>query len=177
MEWTAQRDRILTNLWQDGVALVEIALLLNITTNAVGARRQRLKLPARKRGGSRPTAPPAPEWPAPRNGEPWTQDEDWNLKRLWLAGDSPNEIANKLRRDPGAVCNRARKLGLQSRSRRADPTLHVAEAELSGFCVKQTKSGWYLHRASGGPPVAGPTSTRLGVLNYVASVVEMESRR
>jgi hypothetical protein len=48
----------------------------------------------------------------PNAYNPWSEEDDWELTRMWCEGASVKELATHFQRKPGGIMSRIKKLGL-----------------------------------------------------------------
>lgn len=106
--WTAERDRLLLELYRSGTPVREIAEALALKQSTVESRvRVHVDL-----GRLRPRRPRAP---AETASEKWPRADVDRLVELWTQGLSGAAIARKIGRSKNAVVGKAHRLGLPAR--------------------------------------------------------------
>jgi (p)ppGpp synthase/HD superfamily hydrolase len=51
----------------------------------------------------------------PNAYEPWSEDDDWTLTKMWCGGVAVKELADHFQRKPGAILSRIKKLELEEK--------------------------------------------------------------
>ena len=51
----------------------------------------------------------------PNAFEPWSEDDDWTLTKMWCEGVAVKELADHFQRKPGAILSRIKKLELEEK--------------------------------------------------------------
>lgn len=100
-KWDAARDARLTELWNAGLSLADIAFKMSTTAGAIGDRRHLIGLPPRK------------------TAKGWTPERVETVRRLWLAGRSASEIAREMNcgLSRNSVIGKVFRLGLSKQGR------------------------------------------------------------
>jgi hypothetical protein len=51
----------------------------------------------------------------PNAYQPWSEDDDWTLTKMWCEGVAVKELADHFQRKPGAILSRIKKLELEEK--------------------------------------------------------------
>lgn len=63
----------------------------------------------------------------PNAYEPWSEEDDWTLTKMWCEGVAVKELADHFQRKPGAILSRIKKLELEEKY-----------GKRQGFCIALT---------------------------------------
>lgn len=110
--WTPERDDELRAFWDEGHSTSEIGRRMGITKNAVIGRAHRLRLPAR----------PSPIKVNQAQAQPWSEEDDAQLRAIYGGFLTVAQIAARMGRTPHAVAYRAANLGLKAGRRATQPS-------------------------------------------------------
>ena len=150
--WTPERDDELLGLWDEGHSTSEIGRRMGITKNAVIGRAHRLRLPAR----------PSPIKVNQAQAQPWSEEDDAQLRAIYGGFLTVVQIAARMGRTPNAVAYRAANLGLKAgrRATQTRPRVSPSAQPWAGRDVfsRQTRPATTSRLRAGEPGAAASTA-------------------